>query len=347
VVLLLQAALGVAVRREWVGLRDPLYAHKAALLRAQLARPGAQRPFSVVMLGSSRTAFGLNSRPLGEQLTRDLGRPVAVFNFGVPAAGPVTERLYLDRLLADGLRPDLLLVEVLSPFLFGGSEPPEKEWLLPRRLRPSEFALANRYALYLPRPVRGRELFPWYAHRAALLSAVAPGWLPGAQRIDGGPACDEAGGPAEPIDAISPELAVRGLEITRRQYAGLVGHGRPGGPAAQTVADLLASCRARGVPAAVVLMPEARAFRGWYSPAGRAELIGLLEDVGRRCDAPLIDASEWVPDDRFADGHHLLPRGAAVFSERLGREALGPLIRTRLPRTPPHPGPGARDPHGH
>ena len=41
-----------------------------------------------------------------------------------------------------------------------------------------------------------------------------------------------------------------------------------------------------------------------------------------------FDARAWVPDEAgFTDGHHLLPAGALRFSERFGREAVGPLLR--------------------
>jgi hypothetical protein len=332
---LLQAGLGLAVEREWVGLRDPLYARKAGLLRARLDRPAAERSFVVVALGSSRTAFGLDSARLTGQLTRDLGRPVEVFNFGIPAAGPMTERLYLERLLADGLRPDLLLVEVFAPFLMHDHEcfgrQTEEDWLLPVRLRPDEVPVANRYGFHVPAPGRCAGLVPWHTFRCAVLSALVPGWLPGQARLDGGHACDPCGGPAEGIDDISPELAAHGLEIARRQYAYLLGSGSVSRSGEAALTDLVGLCRANGVPAAVVLMPESRQFRSWYSPAARAELGRFTEELARGTGERLIDAAAWVPDGMFSDGHHLRPSGAAVFSDRLGREALGPLVR-RLER---------------
>ena len=48
-----------------------------------------------------------------------LGRPVVVFNFGLWGAGPGTSLLTLHRLLAEGTRPDLVLIEVLPIFSLG------------------------------------------------------------------------------------------------------------------------------------------------------------------------------------------------------------------------------------
>src|SRR5205809_1665365 len=79
------------------------------------APPGATK---VVMIGSSRTAFGLDSELVSDALSCQQGYPVVVYNFGLHGAGPCATMLSLRRLLEDGIRPDLLLVEVL-PFRLG------------------------------------------------------------------------------------------------------------------------------------------------------------------------------------------------------------------------------------
>ncbi len=35
-----------------------------------------------------------------------------------------------------------------------------------------------------------------------------------------------------------------------------------------------------------------------------------------------LDARNWVPDPYFADGHHLTPEGADMFTRRLDQEVL-------------------------
>ncbi len=97
------AHLGLAVavetnRPQW---RDPDYGHRLSLVKA--ASPG--RPL-IVALGSSRTQMGF--RPGA------MGLPNAtVINFGAAGAGPFHHRLALDRLEAEGVHPDYLLVEIL------------------------------------------------------------------------------------------------------------------------------------------------------------------------------------------------------------------------------------------
>src|SRR5204863_266374 len=79
----------------------------------------------------------------------------------------------------------------------------------------------------------------------------------------------------------------------------------------------------KAIPVRLVLMPEADDFRALYPPATRERLDGFLRGLGAEC----IDARTWVPQSEFTDGHHLLRGGAAIFSERLTREAIAPFFR--------------------
>src|SRR5262249_7682356 len=81
----LQLGLAVAIAGWWPQLRDPYYGQKLVrLVRRKNASPA--RPLLVVMLGSSRTLYGLKAGSLEDGLTQKLGRPVVCFNFGIPAA---------------------------------------------------------------------------------------------------------------------------------------------------------------------------------------------------------------------------------------------------------------------
>ena len=41
----------------------------------------------------------------------------------------------------------------------------------------------------------------------------------------------------------------------------------------------------------------------------------------------VADCREWMPDDAFADGHHLLRAPAGAFTDRLTRGVIGPALR--------------------
>ena len=46
----------------------------------------------------------------------------------------------------------------------------------------------------------------------------------------------------------------------------------------------------------------------------------MLADLRREWGVPVIDARDWVADKDLWDTHHLLPEGAEVYTDRLGRE---------------------------
>src|SRR5262245_63724297 len=106
-----QLALAVSVDRFLPEVRDPEFAAKARRLRARLAElPG--RPL-MLMLGSSRTMNGFCAAMLCGHPGDD--RPVA-FNFAVPGGGPFMQRICFERLRAGGIKPDILLIELLPAF---------------------------------------------------------------------------------------------------------------------------------------------------------------------------------------------------------------------------------------
>ena len=204
----LQVGLAVATRAWLPELHDPYYAYKAARLHDRtVATTG--RPLTVTMLGSSRTAFGLCGKRLEDQLARDLGRPVVAFNFGMYGAGPVTSLLTLHRLLDDGLRPDLLLVEVIPPYLSGQSASVgEMTSFSPTRLWLAEAPLLEQCGI----PVDGfrrdwwkANLVPWYGYRYAIVSRVAARWLPSPLRLNFGQTIDACGWEPLPVTTPTPE----------------------------------------------------------------------------------------------------------------------------------------------
>ena len=94
VYLAMQAGLVLLLTVGMTWLRSPNYGHKLHGLRARI-KPAPRQPFTVVMLGSSRTAKGVRGDLVEEPLTRALGRPVVVYNFGIAAAGPVDREITL------------------------------------------------------------------------------------------------------------------------------------------------------------------------------------------------------------------------------------------------------------
>jgi hypothetical protein len=334
--LALEAGLAAVVEVGPTALRDPNYAARLSRLRVRVNAAPA-RPLTVVMLGSSRTMFDLQAGTLDRPLGRELGRPVVVGNFGLTGGGPVSQLLTWRRLRRDGVRPDLVLIEVHPAFLTGSFPYDEltEERLPLESLNLSDERFLRRWRVR-SRPGRRREeglilANPWYSRRGALVQAAAPGLAPpAASEGDAGGFLylEKAAFSPSPDEGRPPdEVREKALEGARRQYEPPLADFRLGGRGCQALRELLASCRAAGVPAALVALPEGPAFRSWYAPGAWPEVSEWLRQQGEEFGAPFVSVREWSGEDDFFDSHHLLAPGAAKFTRRFGREVILPRLR--------------------
>jgi hypothetical protein len=324
----LQAGLAAAVESWLPELRDPYYVDKAARLRRRLAT-SHPRPLTVVMLGSSRTTFALKGGDVEPRLGEEVQAPVALYNFGLIGAGPLTELMTLRRLLADGIRPDLLLVEI-HPCLLSGDVPWEVRRLTAGQVYRRELSFLARYGA--PRRQLRRdwwlaEAVPWYSHRFAIVSRTLPYLLPWQLRQDLFWAADGSGWVESPLPPPTPDVRQRALDKARREYYAKLQDFHLGRGSCQALREILETCRREHIGVALVWVPEGPVFRSWYTPQAEARTRAFLKECDRAYGAPLIDARDWVPEDEFTDSHHLRTPGARRFSERLAREALPPLLR--------------------
>ncbi|OWK42970.1 hypothetical protein [Fimbriiglobus ruber] len=332
-----QAAFSVAVRRDWIPVADPVYGGKFGLLREHPeffapSGPSADRPVRVLALGSSRTQLGFDAG----RFAGAVGPRTVAFNFGTPAGGPVTAALYWRRLLADGATPDCVFVEI-HPGLVSQLTPPfEARWLWGERLRADEVAVVRN----LGWPIASPPHLGWrgwttavYAYRSSFLNRYAPVLLLSpfgfAVEVTG----DEFGY-LRGLD-LPPATRAKALERTRTQYAPVFPDYHVGGPGPAALRDVLALCRERGIRAALLVTPESTELRSWYGAAANDEFAAFARSLADEADVPLFDARGWVPDDGFADGHHMTTPGAAAFTDRLAREA-GPWI-AQTPGVTPAP----------
>jgi hypothetical protein len=328
----LAAQLALNLALEWwrPELRDPEYGIRLKALRSFRARSGG-RPL-VVVLGSSRVQGGLRAGDLPAAAPGG-----AVFNFGMVGAGTVAELLHLRRLLADGVHPDYVVIEVLSPLLAlqgqGGA-------LGTDRLAWGDLGLLRRYATD-PEDLSARwwegRLLPCYSCRFRVLGRYAPHLLV----RQGGAANpyalatwqDSSGWCPYPYDVVTAEVYARGLAHARREYQWLLAGFRIDDDADRALREMLELCRQEGITAALLLMPEGTQFRDLYPPAARGAIDAYLGRLRQEYGVPLIDAREWVGDDGFWDSHHLTKAGATAFTRRFGREALWPLLQGRRDET--------------
>lgn len=323
----LQLGMALAIETFLPEWRDPVFGTRLRRLTRRTVDGPVRLP-TVVMVGSSRVEHGLLAHALEEQLSTACGQRLVAFNFGLSGAGSVTELLMVRRMLAAGIRPDLLLIEVLAPTLAGQITPGEMGRLTPDRLYLSELPIVSRYG---PKLTELRSdwwhasAVPAFSHRYAILARTLPQFLPGRVPTDSLRRID-AWGVAELPAVPSREVYERRVQDMLASYRPSLTNFRLGGPACAGLRDLLELCRREGVPTMLVLMPEGRPFRALYGDDAWGQIETFLDGLSREFDAPLVNAREWVADEQFTDSHHLLPAGAAVFTARLGREHIAPLL---------------------
>lgn len=332
-----QVGFGWAIYTERSPLRDPVYFDKLALLREHPvfwpATAPPDRPVTLLFVGSSRTLNAVNARAAADQLTKQLGRPVATYNFAQAGAGPVTNAVYVRRLIKDGVKPDFVLIEVHPVFLAGQRpDPPETRWLLPFRLRPEELPVVRGMGFPAATPaVHGLRGFtaPWSEYRFLILDRYAPFMLMDANRLNGGHEPDGFGF-TRMKDFVVPEEKAHYLGIALSQYAYYFQGYRPNGPGLAAIRDTLEQCRAAGWKAGLVLMPESDTWRRWYDAEGLRQVEPLMAGLAAEFRVPVFDTRRWLPDELTMDGHHLTGPGADVLTERLTRESLGPWLAESL-----------------
>jgi hypothetical protein len=329
-----QAALLATVLLDGAALRDPELARKIGRLQGR-QRPTAQeaRPLVVVQIGSSRTMAGLRGQVAETWLAQRLGRPVVLFNMGFPASGPILNRLNLERLFNAGVRPDLVLVEIL-PALLAADHPvmevrPER--LPASQLRYGEMRLVARHAGTL-RPGLAREWWsgqmpPVFAFRFSFLSSVAPTLLPFTARTDHYSGIDDSGW--APVPRRSLEQERQALARSLSEYRDTLRTFRLSPRALGVLCETIRRAREEAVPAALVLMPEGPIFRSWYPSVVHQQIDKALAKLSQECDAPLIDLRGCVGEEGFLDSHHLYHEGAALFTHCLARQVEPQLRRVK------------------
>lgn len=331
-----QLALALAIEIWCPQLRDPLYGDKLLQLRSQAASASsAGRPL-VIMLGSSRTAHGFDASKLKAAMAQG-GQDVVAYNFGIPGAGPLTQLVTLQRLLADGVRPDLLLVEVFPPMLAGQVLPVDFCQFGAERLWLREIGLVRRFVGPLADGLERQWLAGWpvpcHTHRLALQRLLWPELLPLDRYGHLVTTFDDYGWDQMRMETVTAEGRREALRRAQTEYEAVFHGYRVGGATCQALDELLAECRQAGIATALVLMPEGPTFQSWYPPGGVEQVGDYVRLLGKRHDVAVIDARDWLGEGSFIDSHHLISLGAEQFSARLGDAALD--VKNGLPPATP------------
>lgn len=326
VFLLLQLSLDIAADSWWPGLRYPEYGRKLEMIQ-RLRDERASQP-SLVALGTSRTAFGLTpaagiARPNQDRAWQ--------FNFALTGQGPIQELVCLHRLLAAGVRPSRLLVEIHPPLLHQAHPYFEPGLSDLGRLNWADIRVMARYTAE-PIPLYldwcWSRLAPWHTHRHHLLGRLAPWSLTELQRTDRNLTreTDEYGWskfPVRPSDDANRRVMERWSVGLYVDY--LRGFEVSDAPR-RAIGEILALCRHAQIEPALLLMPECDLFRQSYPPEAVTAIDQWLDEVRRQEGIEIFDCRGWCADRYFCDGHHMVPAGAEHFSARLEDSALRPWL---------------------
>ena len=293
---------------------DPEYGKRLGLLRArQREHPG--RPL-VVALGSSRVAIGLHAASLPAESSGPL-----LFNMALVGSGPVMELLAFRRLLADGVRPDAVLVEYWPAFLHEADDYHEAARFDLHRLRPCDertvreyFPAARQSAWKLAR------LWPLRTHRDNAWSQLLPGGLPRDKRIDGLWSRINPCGRLADRDAVADDERPALREVHANYYRPLFASYEVSEVADRALRQLLRECDDAGIPAALLMMPDSPAFAEWVPPEAATRAADYERRLRAETGVPVIDARGWIDAVQMPDRVHLLTPGAAEFTRRLRGE---------------------------
>ena len=325
----LLTAIGVqgilyVVIAQWPQIRDPEYGFKLGRLREQLAdKP--DRPL-ILVFGSSRSGVGLDPRQFGGERTGEA--PPLAFNFALSGAGPIRHLMLLRTLLDQGVRPRRLLLELHPLFLNQrcGALREECRIDVHRLDRVAMETLAD-YSLD-PEATRRRwwegRLLIAHGNRHELLDCLLPklcarfpqynifsqinswGWL----AFPGRPKNEES----------RRHLVDRAHQEYRDSFPSFAVTSDPD----RALRALLSLCRREGIGVTMYIMPEGSEFRSWYPPDARRQVSEYLARLKREYIFDLHDLTSSMPDESFADSHHLLPEVVARFSTKFGLEVMGP-----------------------
>jgi hypothetical protein len=314
-----QLALAAALELGPVWLRDPEYGVKESRLDAIMSQTGCP----IIAFGSSRLAEGLRPGLLGPD--------PSIYNFGLIGAGPVQERLALQRLLRHGVRPTTVIVEYWPPYWLQFADQREEDRIDRQRLNRHDLPMLSRYVRKpheLTRDLTTASLMPIHSHRFVLMNLALAVWLPFEKRQEfrWRPLDDWGWLPGKDADP-DPDARPRRLQQTRQYYEPFLTAASFDPVAVRAFDDLLGDCQSAGIQVIVIWLPESSEFRAWYSPSVERRAREMFAQVGRRSGVRCIDARAWIADDRLGDGFHLDPSGADQLTRRLAQE----LVRSGAP----------------
>ncbi|MGH7168718.1 MAG: DUF1574 family protein [Gemmataceae bacterium] len=331
-----QLVLSIYLDKRQLEMRDPLYGYRLNRLRERLAK--SPSPPLFLILGSSRVKYSIWPSALKLHAPKNTFQPI-VYNFGMNGMGTIRELMYFRRLLADGVRPNWILLEVWPPLwaeagFFREAHMIQGEDDLHWRDWPLVCRYFRRDVDVLRQALR-RSFLPISDYRTPLLGSVLQTMLPREQikeinrKVRQCSPDDRGGWFPLPWEIKTPEAKRHAQKDGEEKIKPLLQPVRIDPRSDAALRELLTECRQRGIKVALILMPEPSRTRGWYTPRANAVVRDYLNQVQHDYPLPIIDTRTWVQDDDFMDTCHMGQNGIPAYCERLGRDVVQPFIEDR------------------
>lgn len=273
-----------------------------------------------ITFGNSRFRCGLYADELGQLAGEALGQsgPVSVYAGAVPAGTAITFYPMLERMLARGAEPKLVLVEI-SPETVAQYAP----WL--------EFDTMRHFNFFqtitaIPDGLRSRSqsrllsstMVPLYRHNLQLVD-----WLRETVGLEpeGEPGVEIAR-PNRFTKLLGPKddpLTDAPMRKWFRRY-------RVGGTQVHNMDRLLQLCKDHGIKVLLVGIPVSTRHRAHYTPEVERQYHQYVDSLKSRFGASFMDFSDRIPDSDFADYHHMVEQGGVLFTRIVAQEYFIPEL---------------------
>ncbi len=282
-------------------------------------------------MGSSRTVYSVRPEILSPLFAAD-GRQVLVFNGSHIAGGSAVSIMMLyERLRHAGIRPDYLVVEVLPACLTDAHPSVPFDWMTiadEPTLRPFFHPIEIGWRYVRPRVNACNN------NRGELVHTFAPVLSDREATSNRFRKDVEALGGSRPNEcmpiSLTPEQVRQRTDAARAGYQPRLSRFAVAPNEVRAFDAILRTARADGTAAVLVLTPESSEYRNWYSATAEKDLADIMADARAEHGVPIINAREWLPDEDFYDGHHVMLSGADHFTRLLAERVLEPLVHDRL-----------------
>lgn len=325
---LAQLAGGLALDYIWPDVRFPSFGQVLQHWRA------CKRTPDVLCIGSSRFGAGIVPAAMRGAFREALGADcrIDVFNASVPVGDPLTEEYEFNRLVRDGSRPGMLVLEVAPETVNAYNE-----WFaihVARQVRwedvPADLPDVWR-SQQIGRLIATR-LMPLFTHRQEIWRRLARLGEPAPPLADDSDQVIDwkqvlGSSLAAPVGEERLAHSLAGVEMAQKRLR----HYRIGGMTAGSLERLLDRCRTLHIPVVLVGVPVTSFFRQCCTPEIDAAYSDYMTRLCRTYGCRFVDWRDQIADSGFVDVHHLESAGGYEFSGRLTREVLAPIWRETHP----------------